>query len=121
MRFLRVLCVLALALFVTGVAYAETQSVKVSGDLTMRGVYRDSYNYLPKAQNREPAQPRTGNTSTSQDWFMTVAEVQVDADLTDNVQTVIRLLNQRDWNVYSKSISADEIISGKSQAHTPSQ
>jgi hypothetical protein len=32
-------------------------------------------------------------------WFMSTTEVQVDADLTDNVSTCIRLLNQRDWNV----------------------
>jgi hypothetical protein len=30
---------------------------------------------------------------------MSTTEVQVDADLTDNVSTCIRLLNQRDWNV----------------------
>ena len=105
MRFLRVLCVLALVLLFAGAAYAETQSVKVSGDLTIRGLYRDRYDYLPKAQETETDQPRTGRTSTTQDWFMTTTEVQVDADLTDNVQTVIRLLNQRDWNVGTKSVT----------------
>lgn len=104
---LRILCVLALVLFVAGAAYAETQSVKVSGDLTIRGLYRDRYDYLPKAQEIE-LDPRVGVTTTTQDWFMSTAEVQVDADLTDNVQTVIRLLNQRDWNVYSKSIQATD-------------
>jgi len=41
MKFLRALCVLAVALCVAGSVYAETQSVKVSGDLTMRGIVRD--------------------------------------------------------------------------------
>jgi len=100
MKFLKVLCVLALVLFFAGAAYAETQSVKVSGDLTIRGLFRDRYDYLPKAQEIEP-QIRTGVQSTTQDWFMSTTEIQVDADLTDNVQTVIRLLNQRDWNVDS--------------------
>jgi hypothetical protein len=107
MRFLKVLCVLALVLMFAGAAYAETQSVKVSGDLTIRGLYRDRYDYLPKAQETE-TNPRTGRTSTTQDWFMSTTEVQVDADLTDNVQTVIRLLNQRDWNVSTKSVEATE-------------
>lgn len=104
MRFLSVLCVLTLAVLLTASAYAETQSVKVSGDLTMRGIFRDTYNL-----NGSPAEAditRTGVTGSQQNWFMSVAEVEVDADLTDNVQTVIRLVNQRDWNVYTKSVTS---------------
>ena len=100
MKFLRILCVLALALCVTASVYAETQSVKVSGDLTMRGIYRNDYDLVTKV-NENPA--TNGNVNgidgENQSWAMTVAAVQVDADLTDNVSTVIRILNQRDWNV----------------------
>ncbi len=103
MRFLSVLCVLVIALCLTASAYAETQSVKVSGDLTMRGIVRDQYDY--QGSPNEPT-ARTGVDSSNQNWFMTNAEVEVDADLTDNVSTVIRLVNQRDWNVYSKSIES---------------
>lgn len=103
MRFLRVLCVLALVALFTASAYAETQSVKVSGDLTMRGIFRDQYDYV---DNVAEPDPRTGRTGPNQSWFMSVAEVEVDADLTDNVQTVIRLVNQRDWNVYTKSVTS---------------
>lgn len=109
MRFLKVLCVLAIALCLTASVYAETQSVKVSGDLTMRGLFRNQYDYLSRAGNTEP-NPRTGNTATDQSWFMTNAEVEIDADLTDNVQTVIRLVNQRDWNVADKSISSSTTL-----------
>ena len=35
---------------------------------------------------------------------MSTVETQIDADLTDNVSAVIRLVNQRDWNIYAKSI-----------------
>ena len=107
MKFLKVAFVFAIALCLAGSVYAETQSVKVSGDLTMRGVYRNQYNYLGSAANVEPggtavaAAGRTGNTQTDQSWFMSAAEIEIDADLTDNVQTVIRLVNQRDWNVYT--------------------
>ena len=72
----------------------------------MRGIFRDQYNYLSHAGNTEPGAPRTGNTRTNQEWIMSTAEIQIDADLTDNVQTVIRLVNQRDWNVYQKSVSS---------------
>ncbi len=101
MKLFRVLCVLALALCITGSVYAETQSVKVSGDLTMRGIYRNDYNLV--SQNNEDPMFNTGRVvgvdGTDQSWAMTVAEVEVAADLTDNVSTVIRMLNQRDWNV----------------------
>ncbi len=101
MKFFKILCVLAIALCLTASVYAETQSVKVSGDLTMRGIWRGSYTY-----QGAPTEPlaRTGLDSADKSWAMTAAEIEVDADLTDNVQTVIRLVNQRDWNVWDKNI-----------------
>ncbi|MDD3904976.1 MAG: alginate export family protein [Candidatus Omnitrophica bacterium] len=99
MKFLRFLCVLALALCVTANVYAETQSVKVSGDLTMRGIYRNDYSMISQVEKSASID------GTDKSWAMTVAAVEVDADLTDNVTTVIRLLNQRDWNVASSVTS----------------
>ncbi len=104
MRFLRVLCVLAMVASLTAAAYAATQSVKVSGDLAVRGILRNNYDY--QGSPTEPDVTRTGLSSAQQNWLMSTAEVQVDADLTDNVQTVIRLVNQRDWNVRTKSIAS---------------
>ena len=105
MKFMKVALVIAVALCLAGSVYAETQSVKVSGDLTMRGIYRDHYDYLSSAGNKEGM--NIGNSRTNQQWIMSVAEIQVDADLTDNVQTVIRLVNQRDWNVYSQKYTGE--------------
>ncbi|MFH1594087.1 MAG: alginate export family protein [Candidatus Omnitrophota bacterium] len=34
---------------------------------------------------------------------MTTTELQIDADLTDNVSAVVRLFNQRDWNVQAST------------------
>lgn len=99
MKFVKILCVMAVALCLTASVYAETQSVKVSGDLTMRGIARDQYDLRGSAVESSA----TGPDSQNQTWFMTVAEVEVDANLTDNVSTVIRVLNQRDWNVYTKA------------------
>ena len=120
MKLFRILCVLALALCVTASVYAETQSVKVSGDLTMRGIYRNQY-ALVGSENESLGgttsailgSPST-KSGTEQSWAMTAAAIQVDADLTDNVTTVIRILNQRDWNVTDKSLSNSAAVAGLS-------
>ena len=107
MKFMKIACVIAVALCLAGSVYAETQSVKVSGDLTVRGIFRDHYDYLNTAGNLEDfTRGGAQNTRTNQEWIMSVAEIQVDADLTDNVQTVIRLVNQRDWNVSNRGLGA---------------
>ena len=94
MKFLKVICVIAIVFAVSAVAYAETQSVKVSGDITMRGFARNNYNLSSGAV----APPANGGVSTTWATFLqSTAEVQVDADLTDNVSGVIRLVNQRVW------------------------
>ena len=108
MKFLRVLCILALALCVTASVYAETQSVKVSGDLTMRALARGNYNY---GVNNEPDPRTNAGNDNNQSFFLTNAEVEVDADLTDNVQTVIRLVNQREWNItLDKTVAANTTL-----------
>jgi hypothetical protein len=112
MKFLRVLCVVALVAFFAVSAYAETQNVKVSGDLAIRGFWRDNYGSFNSfaSQNEQgnsyaagtiaPAlDNRVGVDRANSQWFMSTTELQIDADLTDNVSTCIRLLNQRDWNV----------------------
>ncbi|MBD3426266.1 MAG: hypothetical protein GF409_03425 [Candidatus Omnitrophica bacterium] len=94
MKLLKVLCVVALVFAVSTVAYAETQSVKVSGDITERAFARNNFD-LDKS---DAAVDGTGTESN--DWatfLLSTVEVQVDADLTDNVSGVIRLVNQRVW------------------------
>lgn len=85
MRFVVIVGALVLILAMALPAYAETQSVKVSGDLTIRGIYRKDFD-LDSAG--EP---------NGESFGMSTAEVQIDADLTDNVSTVIRIVNQRNW------------------------
>lgn len=103
MKLFKILCVIGLAIALTGIAYAETQSVKISGDLTVRGVARDNYTL---DRNRATTNTRTGGQDNWQTYGMSTAEVQIDADLTDNVAAVLRLYNQRDWQVRCKSITA---------------
>jgi len=90
MRLLKGLGILALVIAFTVPAYAETQSVKLSGDLAIRYIGRDDYDF--HSHDADVA-------DTDGSYFMTNAEVQLDADLTDNVSVTIRAVNQHDWNV----------------------
>ncbi|MCM8783322.1 MAG: alginate export family protein [Candidatus Omnitrophica bacterium] len=88
---------LILALVIVGgiclPAFAEVQNVKVSGDITVYGIYRDEYDL----------DSRKGDGSESEyddnAFYASIARVRIDADLTDNVGATIRLLNERVWDV----------------------
>ena len=78
--------------FVVGIAcaaYAEVQNVKVSGDLTVYGVMRET---AIKNDNQQAIY----SVDKSQ-FLASITRVRIDADLTDNVMTTVRLLNERYW------------------------
>jgi len=82
----RLIIILALA-FVVGIAcaaYAEVQNVKVSGDITALGAIRN-LNLKGEANDG------------SKSFLATITRVRIDADLTDNVMTTVRLINERYW------------------------
>jgi len=85
MRSLGIIGALIIVLALALPAYAETQSVKISGDLTIRGISRDNFDLNAQAK------------PDGEHFFMSTVELQVDADLTDNVSTVVRIVNQRNW------------------------
>lgn len=87
----KIFCILALVVLFAVPAYAEVQNVKVSGDLSARWILRNDYD-LAKGKGHATTDPNSG-----EDFWMSTAEVEVDADLTDNVATVVRLANQKDW------------------------
>ena len=93
MKFIGIVGALVIILALTLPAYAETQSVKISGDITIRGIHRREFD-LDKNQR-----PNIANMSAtrSDNFIMTTTEVQIDADLTENVSTCIRIVNQRNW------------------------
>jgi len=94
MRLFKVMLVLALVFAVSAIAYAETQAVKVSGDITERAFARNDYDL----DDNDVDNANNGGQSTNWATYLTsTAEVQVDADLTDNVSGVIRLINQKVW------------------------
>jgi len=89
-KFLKLLSILAVVALIAVPAFAEVQNVKVSGDIDSKMINRNNYS----------VGSHTGDNSTDNDtWFMSSARVQIDADLTDNVSTCVRLLNERDWGM----------------------
>jgi hypothetical protein len=96
----RLIMLLVLA-FVVGItaAYAEVQNVKVSGDITVMGVARDNFD-LRKIEEH-PKFDTNAFFGKERDW-LSITRVRVDADLTDNVSTSVRLLNERNWNGESR-------------------
>ncbi len=97
MKFLKIMCVVIMVFAVSAIAYAETQSVKISGDIALRGLARGSYNL---DRDGAPSAANSNNGQVTSNWathLMSTTEMQVDADLTDNVASCIRLVNQRVW------------------------
>ena len=70
-------------------AFSAVESVKVGGDINIFGVWRDNYPYFKSSE---------GTSYKSYNFFQTTARVYVTAELTDNVQAMIRLINERYWD-----------------------
>ncbi len=105
----RLILVLAVALVagMTVAAYAEVQNVKVSGDLAVMGIFRDNLDLA-----KDPVSGSPLNTDRSRDehtYLSSITRVRVDADLTDNVMTTVRLLNERNWNGDSTTASSTNV------------
>ncbi len=109
MKLIKALFVSALVLAFAVPAYAETQNVKVSGSIDAYSFYREDYDLrdsndagsIPVGTAVPAGGGGTGSVtqrSGSDTFFRTNTQVEVSADLTDNVSTVINLVNQRDWN-----------------------
>ena len=94
MKRLMILCVILTAVaLIAGPAFAEVQNVKVSGDIDSKMIHRSDYDFLSDD---------TGSATSVKDndtWFMATTRIGIDADLTDNVSTTVRLINERDWTM----------------------
>ncbi|MFA5373968.1 MAG: alginate export family protein [Candidatus Omnitrophota bacterium] len=91
--------VLALA-FVVGItvaAFAEVQNVKIGGDITTVWVDRQNLDFQ-KASN-------------SISDFATITRVKIEANLTDNVDATVRLLNERLWSSTNENTSGGSVNS----------
>jgi hypothetical protein len=96
-RLVLVFCVLfALAMAVP--AFAAVQNIKVSGDILARSIVRNNFD-LTKG---------TGTSGEDEiSVINSVVRVRIDADLTDNVSTVVRLINERNWSNDDDESSSD--------------
>ncbi len=90
------LCLLAIVSFIAQPAFAAVQNVKVSGDIAVSAVSRSNLD-LDKS-SRVANSFGIGSNQDSEEDFFSITRVRVDADLTDNVSTSVRLLNERNWN-----------------------
>jgi hypothetical protein len=108
MKSIKAIFVLALALGLSVPAFAETQNVKVSGSIDSYAFFRNNYDLLDSNDSGVVAvgtapqgQSHAGSAtqrSEADSYFRSNTQVEVSADLTDNVSTVINIVNQRDWN-----------------------
>ncbi len=110
MKLLRALFVMALVLAVAVPVYAETQNVKVSGSIDAYAFYRSNWDLRDNndigvvpvgtaaASYDHGTAGATAQKSEADEYFRTNTQIEVSADLTDNVSTVINIVNQRDWN-----------------------
>lgn len=112
MRKLMILCILAvLAVSFVGIAFAEVQNIKVNGEIDVYGFARRAFNLNASSNTGDTiGGARTVSKNNSQSWIMSTTRIGVDADLTDNVSTVVKLVNQRDWDV--RGINQNAITTG---------
>ena len=88
MRLLTAICVIALAVAFTAPAFAETQNIKVSGDLKVAHVYQ---------RNVDFDKNDILDDSDNQNMILQQVGLNIEADLTDNVSTYVRLISERTW------------------------
>ncbi|MFH1492288.1 MAG: hypothetical protein ABIE81_02970, partial [Candidatus Omnitrophota bacterium] len=80
-------------------AFAEVQNIKVSGDIKVTGVNRGQLDLREASDENELDDTISAMLST--------VRLRVDADLTENVSTTVRLINERVWGELYNENSQD--------------
>jgi hypothetical protein len=101
----RLILVLACALIVglAVPAFAEVQNVKVSGDILVQSVARSRFDLSSTAGNELDDEIQA---------TLSTVRLRVDADLTENVQAVVRLINERVWGELEETNTANGANAG---------
>lgn len=89
--------VIAAVALIASPAFAAVQNVKVSGKIDSTYFIRDRFDLGAGV----------GDARYNQSFALTQTQLRVDADLSDNVQTVIQLLNERAWGTDLSTSSAN--------------
>lgn len=85
-------------------AYAEVQNIKVSGDILVQGVVRQNMD-LRTGDNEVGSENKIDDQINA---FLSTVRLRVDADLTENVSAVVRLINERVWSEKIESDTAND-------------
>jgi len=96
----KVLLAMLMVALVAMPAYASVQNVKVSGDIESTYIVRNQFDLGNQ----------TGTLKYRQNFLLTQTRLRVDADLTDNVQTTIGLINERAWGADTDTLSGSNDI-----------
>lgn len=86
-----------LVLTLTLPAFAAVENVKLSGDITVRGLYRESLGLGGIEANDTFNSAIFNPVDDDQRFYTTQIRLRVNADVTQNISGEIELLNQRDW------------------------
>lgn len=105
-------CVVVLALAIAMPVFAAVQNVKVSGDLNVQGVSRSDFSLQ---RDVSPYIITAARSAEHQNVLLSTARLRVDAELTDNVSVVVRLLNERVWD---QEYSEHSTFSGTTETAT---
>lgn len=96
---LKTLLTLALISLIVMPAYAAVQNVKIGGDLTMLGITRKNFDLKDVVNDVF----QSNAYQDEREHFASIIRIRLDADLTENVATTLRLINERDWDVEDAS------------------
>lgn len=91
--------VIAAVALIASPAFAAVQNVKVSGKIDSTYFMRDRFDLGVGV----------GDARYNQNFALTQTQLRVDADLSDNVQTVIQLLNERAWGAEASNAQTVDI------------
>lgn len=91
MRYLTIICTLALVACFTATVKADVENVKVSGDAEVRLIKREQGDLLKQQEANQIA-------GADDSWYDSTVRLQIDAELSDDVAACIRLINERDWD-----------------------
>jgi|GEM_PF-712375 len=72
-------------------AFSAVENVKVGGDIVVKGIYRNNFDFREKSKV-------TGAAGDGNSYIYSGSRIYVSAELTDNVSAMVRFIDERDWS-----------------------